>query len=169
MKTLLFTCSLCLGLMAAQAQMTAEEAMKKLHFLEGEWQGKAWTSMGKGQEYTLDQHEKVQLKLNGTVVQVEGIGRENGAVAFQALGLMSYNTYKQAYEFRAYRDNGLFTDAYLEVKGDKNLEWGFSIPSGGKIKYVIQINEQGQWYEIGHYSPDGNNWYKTFEMTLDKI
>lgn len=154
---------------ALPAQDSSKEAMEKLAFLEGEWTGKAWVSMGPGQESNLDQHEKVQMKLNGNVLLIEGTGRENGNIVFQALGLMSFNVRKNEYQFKAFRDNGLATDAYLIVKGEKWLEWGFEIPNGGKIRYIIKINEKGQWHELGEYSPDGQRWFKSFEMTLDKL
>jgi hypothetical protein len=38
----------------------------------------------------------------------------------------------------------------------------------GQTRYTLQLNAAGQWYEVGEFSMDGEEWRKTFEMTLDK-
>jgi len=156
------------GLMA-QTSTAHIDALKKMEFLQGKWQGKAWASMGPGKEYNVDQSEDVQFKLGGEVLLVEGIGRIDGNVAFQAMGIISYDIFKNEYKFKTYKDGGKGMDAYMILKGEKWIEWGFDIPNGGKIKYTIRINEKGQWHEVGEYSPDGQKWFKNFEMTLNKI
>lgn len=153
----------------AQTSTTHVEALKKLSFLEGKWQGKAWAMMGPGKEYNVIQNEDVQFKLEGEILLVEGTGRMDGNIVFMAMGIVSYDASKSEYKFKTYRDGGKGVDAYMILKAEKTIEWGFDIPNGGKIKYEIKINDKGQWYEIGEYSPDGQRWFKNFEMTLDKI
>ena len=43
-----------------------------------------------------------------------------------------------------------------------------SIPQGGMVKYEFSLNDKGQWVETGQYSPDGQQWYPSFSMLLDK-
>jgi hypothetical protein len=168
MKNLLLICILFAGLAPAIAQETSNPAIEKLSFLEGKWSGPAWVSLGPNNSKTLAQKEDVKLMLNNNVLHVEGIGSENGKEVFHALGIVSYNKQTEKYNFRAYRENGMSTDAYFTPKGEKWFEWGFDMGNGAKVRYNIQINEKGQWHEVGEFSPDGNKWYKNFEMTLDK-
>ncbi|CAN5383873.1 hypothetical protein BH23BAC1_BH23BAC1_05400 [soil metagenome] len=36
------------------------------------------------------------------------------------------------------------------------------------MRYIINLNDQGQWYEKGEIKRNGN-WLQFFEMTLDKL
>ncbi|KAA9356357.1 hypothetical protein [Larkinella humicola] len=144
------------------------DAMQKLSFLEGQWRGPARAMIGRGKELNLAQSENVQFKLNKRVLLIEGTGREQDKVVFQALAVAAYDSLNRKYSMKAYTAEGNATDAYLDVKGDNWLEWGFDVQRG-KIRYTIKLNEKGQWHEIGEYSPDGQKWYQNFEMTLDKL
>lgn len=155
-------------LVAYDGYAQTSEAMQKLSFLEGQWKGKAWVMTGPGKSMTLIQSENVQMKLNKQVLLIEGTGREKDQVVFQALAVVAYDSVNRKYTMKAYRDNGQATDAYLEVKGENWLEWGFTM-ARGMIRYTIKLNEMKQWHEIGEFSADGKTWYKNFEMTLDKM
>ena len=37
-----------------------------------------------------------------------------------------------------------------------------------QVRYIITLNEKGQWFEIGEYNM-GDRWIQFFEMTLDKV
>ncbi|MGA0558080.1 DUF1579 family protein [Larkinella sp. VNQ87] len=147
----------------------SRDAMQKLRFLEGQWKGAAEAILGPGKKVNMVQTENVQMKLNDRVLLIEGTGREQGQVVFQALAVAAYDSLNRKYTMKAFRDNGQSTDAYLDVKGENWLEWGFNTERG-KIRYTIRLNSKGQWHEVGEFSPNGGEtWYKSFEMTLDKL
>ena len=53
----------------------------------------------------------------------------------------------------------------------KSITWGFDVSeSGSKIKFVLQVNDQGRWVETGEFSRDGGKtWVKFMEMELSKV
>ncbi|MCF0072758.1 hypothetical protein LZD49_19920 [Dyadobacter sp. CY261] len=155
------------GFHAATAQDDSQPA-RKFAFLVGSWHGTASVNLGPNSWKTIQQSEDVSLRLNDNVMYVSGTGTEDQKVVFEAIGLMSFNKTTKKYNFRAYRENGMTTDAYVEFKGEKWFEWGFQLANGAKMRYNTQVRADGQWHELGEYSPDGVKWYKNFEMTLTK-
>ena len=152
----------------AWAQQSATEAMGKLGFLVGEWQGKAQAVTGPGQQVNLQQHESVEYRMDGKLLLLEGKGYEEEKLVFDALAVVTYNEPKQEYELTSWLGTGQNTQAYRREKGEGKFEWGFDVPQGGKVKYEFSLNELGQWVETGQYSPDGSQWYPSFSMLLDK-
>lgn len=149
--------------------------MKKLDFLVGKWKGDATVMMGPKDTKTLTQTEDVQFKLNGTVLLVEGVGREKlpgkdgDAVLFNALGVISYDAAAKKHKIKAYRMEGQSVDADLTVT-DKGFIWGFKEPQRGfEVKYTMTLTPKGEWHEIGEYSLDGKTWTKIIEMTLTRV
>lgn len=150
----------------------SQEKMKSLQFLAGDWEGEGWISFGPNQIHQFTQTEKVQFELDGAIMIIEGKGiakdsdPDNPRVVHNAFAVLNYDARSQSYLIRAYKSDGQFVDSDVEVK-ENGLIWGFEIPQG-KVRYTIEINDAGQWYEIGEFSRDGENWYKNFEMTLNK-
>lgn len=150
----------------------SQEKMKSLQFLAGDWEGDGWISFGPDQVHQFNQTEKVQYKLEGAILMIEGKGidknstPENQRIIHMAFAILNYDQHKQTYLIRAYKANGQYVDSDVKV-GENSLVWGFEI-SQGKVKYIIKINEKGQWHEVGQFSRDGENWVKNFEMTLNK-
>lgn len=180
MKNTFFICCLLLGfnLGSAYAQQseTASENlkvnMKKLAYFEGRWKGEAITTERNGTKTKINQEENIQFKLDGTVLLIEGIGRnpESGKVVFNAMAVASYDEITQNYKFRSYLMNGNTTDAYFKVLADNKFEWGFDIPNGGKIKFDLVLDPAKKtWNEKGSYSPDGQAWYPYIELNLTKL
>src|SRR5262249_36066660 len=50
------------------------EAMKRFDLWVGEWKGSGWVSSGAGQRHEISMDEKVQRRVGGTVLLVEGRG-----------------------------------------------------------------------------------------------
>lgn len=150
----------------------SHEKMKALNFLTGEWQGEGWISFGPNQTHQFNETEKIQYKLDGSILMIEGRGIDKNSspelqkIIHNAFAIINYDSPNNKYLMRAYKANGQFVDADVEV-GENSLVWGFEI-SQGKVRYTIKINEKGQWHEIGEFSRDGENWFKNFEMTLNK-
>ncbi|WP_194775397.1 DUF1579 family protein [Pararhodonellum marinum] len=167
MKKLILIICLLVGANAIQAQVTSEEAIKKLAFIEGQWQGKSNVTTGPGQNMVLDQHEHVELRLGGQVMIVEGKGYQGEELEFNAFAVITFDEARQEYEMNSWLSTGQKTEAYIKVHDQEKWEWGFEIPQG-KIRYLISLNEKGQWIETGEFSQDGNTWYPSFNMLLDK-
>src|SRR5690554_1538689 len=148
--------------------------MQKLAFFVGDWKGTAVHNSREGQ-ITIMQSEHIEWKLQETVLTIEGTGiqknRQNGMeeIAFQALAVINFDPMDNEFKFKSFVKEGHSTDAYFKVDEDNKFEWGFDIPTGGKVRYKITLDEEkNTWYEIGEYSPDGTQWIKTIEMNLEK-
>lgn len=141
----------------------SQEAMKILSFMEGNWKGSGWMMGEDRQKHTFDQTEEVRFKLSGTSILIEGKGISNGKVIHHALAVISPGTEPDSYSFSSFLQSGRKGTYQAELKGD-DFYWH---PSD-QVRYIIHLNEQGQWYEKGEYKM-GENWFQFFEMTLDKV
>jgi len=161
---------------AAAPGITAQkEAMKKLEWLAGDWEGPAKYDSGRGGAEdtwaSVRQSEAVKIKLGGRVLLVEGTGRigaegGEGRVVFEALATISYDTEAREYKMRAFGPEGT-VDAKVEV-GDKRLVWEFTTRAG-RMRYTARLDEQGRWVEIGERSGDeGKTWTKFVDLVLEK-
>ena len=152
----------------------AADEMRKLDWWLGEWSGPASIQMGPGKPQQVLQTERVQSKLGGRVLLVEGLGKRKmddgsaGEVVHDALAVVSYDEKAGKYVFDAWTARDGHVDAWLEVGEKQTATWGFDTPQGGRIRYSIRLTEAGEWNEIGEFSRDGNQWMKFFEMTLKK-
>lgn len=146
--------------------------MKKLDWLVGEWKGEATMTMQGGKVEQALQTERVQPKVGGKILMVEGEGRtrlENGTagpVVHDAFGVISWDAEKKQYRFVAHVAGKPSLDTALEPV-DGAWRWGFPVPQG-KIRYTIRQTEKGDWNETGEFSRDGERWTKFFEMNLKK-
>lgn len=148
-----------------------KKELEKLNSFVGNWKGEAIYMRGPGSQVSINQEEKIEYKLDGTVLSIEGIGKDAaGNITFNALGLVNYNVHNKQFKFKTYLKDGRSTDAYFNITGENMYEWGFDIPSGGKSKYTIIIDPvQKTWSEKGEYSSDGNNWFSFLELKLKKV
>ena len=150
------------------AALTAaqREAMTRLAVMDGVWRGSAWTMLPSGAKHTITQTERVGLFLDGSVRVVEGRGYEDdGTVAFNALGIISYDPATEAYSIRTYAQ-GRTGDFALTPTAD-GFQW--EIPAGPMtIRYTAIITE-GTWTEVGdRILPDGDA-IRFFETTLTRV
>jgi hypothetical protein len=146
------------------------EEMKKASFLVGEWRGEGWILLGQNQRETFKQSEVVQSKLNGLTMVIEGLGKSTDGkerIVHNALGIVSYDLEKKSYRFSAYQANGQAIDAEAKVNNNA-LEWGFKTPRG-TTRFLITLTDKGEWHEVGDITMDGKNWFKFFEMTLQRV
>ena len=144
------------------------EAMKKLDFLVGYWEGEGWSEFRPGQRHTFRSIEIVERKLDGEVLLVEGLHKDGEVIVHHAYAMLSYDTEAGLYEFRSYvsgRSGGNF-EATAPEEGV--MQWGMKIPNG-QIRYTITLNDAGQWFEVGEMSQDGETWRQIFEMTLNRV
>lgn len=144
--------------------------MQALAFLQGTWEGEGWI-MGKEERILLASTELVQSKLDGNALLVEGIHREKlssgeeGAVLFEALALVTYDGEAEKYLWRSATSEGRGGNFEAKIADEETLHWGRE----GSFRYIIKIDEEGRWHEIGENTRDGGKtWQQFFEMTLEK-
>jgi hypothetical protein len=147
--------------------LAQREAMKKLAFLVGQWSGSATTSRGPNETVKVKQTEDVQFKLGGLVLMIESTGRnpDTAVVMFNALATISYDETAKTYRFRAYND-GRYLDTDLKVP-ESGFEWGYKT-GPADVRYVMRLNDKGEWVETGDVKFGDNPPQRTFEMTLRK-
>lgn len=173
MKLLLIITVLTAHFVVAQPPADQSERckmeMQKLAYLVGDWKGEATIRNASG-TMTLVQTEHIEWKLNGLVMSIEGMGKERDEIRFQAFALVNFNPTTNNFQFNSYVKEGYTTNAYFKVLEENKFEWGFDIPSGGKTRYIIVLNQEKKtWYETGEYSRDGNTWMKFIELNLVKL
>ncbi|GAA4358972.1 hypothetical protein GCM10023185_25130 [Hymenobacter saemangeumensis] len=156
----------------AQTTPTAAERIKPLLFLEGQWKGRGWIMLGPGQRSEFNQTEKVEQKLGGSIIAIEGRGtdpNDDKRVIHHAFATMAYDAPSGTHRMRAYKADGSYIDALATVNPNGSVSWGFDMPKAGKVRFTMELNSKGQWHETGEFSPDGTKWFPNFEMTLDKV
>jgi hypothetical protein len=148
------------------------EAMKKLDLWVGEWKGSGWRSSGGDgrQEFRID--EKVQRRLGGTLLLVEGKGTSKTdtgqeVVTHEALALLYYDDKAGRYHWNSHDAGGGARDAEAKLV-EGGLEWGFRLEERGvTVRFTIRFDEK-RWHEVGETSVDGKTWNKFLEMTLER-
>ena len=168
MKTTLslFVFSL-LSLSVTRGQMletdsTSQAEIMKLEFMVGKWEGSGWIMGRDQQKSSFEQTEDIQFKLDQTAILIEGLGKSNGRITHNALAIISFNKTENHYNFQSYMSNGRSGSFKAELIENK-LYW-YPVDN---IRYIIYINEDGQWYETGEMNRN-DQWFQFFEMTLDK-
>ncbi len=167
----LLFCFCCLHATVIFAQMppskTKEVAAKValLPIQPGEWIGKGYYQFGPNRQ-EVDQYEKISSVLDGSVLLIEGIGRQNGEVRHHAVGTLSYDPFAQKYMLRTFKD-GYTVDADAELKEDGSFIWSMKNPRG-ITRYTVRLID-GTWLETGDFSADeGKTWSPFLEMKLQK-
>lgn len=170
--------TLCLSLpLTASAQMPDFKRdeqlaeMKKLAWMVGEWRGTGSMQMGPGVAHSSQVHERIESKLDGLAIHVEGIGMAKDASGKEskvhhALATISWSPECKCYRFPAHTMMGSYVNAEMRIVGD-TIVWGFKT-GPAEIRYTIRHTEKGQWHEVGDRSMDGKTWQRFFEMTLDR-
>ena len=148
---------------------TQRAAMKKLGFLVGKWVGEARVLRGPGEPVVLVQTEEAQFKLDGLILEIEGIGRTklDDKPVLQALGIISFDDEAGSYHMRAFND-GRFLETDVKLLEDgKGLTWGFAL---GTIRTssVLRINEKGEWTELSEITIDSQPARELMELTVKR-
>jgi hypothetical protein len=148
--------------------------MKKLDFLVGEWQGEGWTEYVAGQRRSSPITEKVEPRLGGMILLVEGLGKkrvegqQNEVVVHNALGIIAFDPKANLYRLKTFLADGRSTDAEAKFVDDA-FQWSFQAPQGFSIRYTTKLTDKGEWFEKGEMSQDGKNWRQFHEMTLKRV
>lgn len=150
------------------AALTAaqREAMDHLDALDGVWRGPAWTMMRPGEKHSVTQTERVGSFLDDTIKVIEGRGyEEDGIVAFNALGIISFDPQTESYSIRSYAQ-GRIGDFPVTLTDD-GFRWEIE---AGPVKILYEAVIDGDtWTETGdRVMPDGEK-VRFFEMTLTRV
>lgn len=137
--------------------------VQALSFLEGEWKGRGWQMGADRIKKEFQQHEFVEFQLGDQLMSIEGIGINQNDTIHHAFGIINYSDIQGHFNFRSHLTYGRNGDYKMELLDDV-LYW---YPKEG-IRYVIKVDENGDWYEVGEIFKY-NQWYKFMEMTLKKV
>lgn len=141
-------------------------AMQPLAIFDGAWRGPATATLDDGRSVPLTQTARVGSFLAGSLKLIEGKGyAQDGSVAFNAFGIISFSPRTGQYSFRWYRQ-GHTTDSAVELAPD-GLTW--TVDAGGTtVRYTATV-KNGVWSEIGERIVDGQPATRVYEMTLRRI
>lgn len=157
---------------AAEASPDKVAAMEKIAFLVGTWEGEGWMATGPDQRAHFKSREVVELRLQGTLMVIEGLHTARGGddeppqVVHHAMALVSPRE-EGGYDFRSWvvgRGGGEFEGRYE----DGAFIWGMETPRG-KMRYTIRLDDEGRWSEVGEFQADDGSWRPFFGMTLSKV
>ena len=175
MLVIIVAAGLTPALFAQGQEVPAKEKMKSFASWVGRWQGEGLMQMGSGEPKHSTVDERIESKLDGTLMLIEGTGKSMDAgthqekVTHQALGIVSFDQNTGEYKFHTFLKDGRSTEAWLKVLENNKFQWGFDTPRG-KTRYNITLDPgKKTWNEKGEFSADGNEWRPFFEMNLTKV
>jgi hypothetical protein len=160
---------LVLFLVAALCLAADCPARRLLSFLVGRWSGAA-SALRPGGMMDLIQTEEAQLKLDGLVMMIEGVGRAktDGKLVLQALGLISFDDLSGTYRMRAFND-GRWLETDVELAGGGNgLSWGFTL-GDIKTRSILRINDKGEWTESAEVTVGTSPPRKLMDLAVRRI
>lgn len=140
----------------------SKKYVSQLSSMVGSWEGEGWMMAADQKRHEFSQTEIIQFKLDSTAILIEGKGMENGKVIHNAMAIITYSGEHDQYDFQSFLQNG--RQGSFEAELIDGVFYWYPMEN---IRYIIKINEQGQWFEIGEIK-QGDNWYQFFEMTLKK-
>lgn len=165
--------ALVAGACAAQqgpppAELIAQQkaAMAALSVMDGTWRGTAKVMQPNGSLLEITQTERVGSMLDGTLKVIEGRGyMPDGALHFNAFGVVSYDPQARTYGFRTHAQ-GRQGDFPFEARAD-GFSW--SIKAGPAIIRYNAVIKDGAWNQIGERVVEGQPPMRIFEMSLRKV
>lgn len=158
---------IALAALGAEEKDARLEAMKAVPDLVGTWEGSGWMRRGPGEPMPFVGEERVEARLGGRVLVIEGkhYTPDRSQVVHHALATLSFDSKKGDYRFDtslANDDGGNFR-ARVE---NGALIWENAHPER-PARFTIRV-EDDTWKEIGEIRWEGT-WRKFFEMNLKKV
>lgn len=144
-----------------ESDSVSKSKISQLEFMVGNWKGSGWMMGRDDQRSEFKQTEKIQFKLDSTMVLIEDMGRSEGKVIHNALALLTFDKEEDKLVFRSYLQDGQHGEFPAELIDGKL----YCYPNSN-VPYMIGLNEGGQWIETGEFQR-GEQWTQFFEMTLD--
>lgn len=143
------------------------EAMKKLDFMVGNWEGEGYMLSQTGRE-VFKGTETVQKKLHGKALLVEGrfVDPKDGRVVHETLAVLTYDVAKKKYIFQTYlfnHDGGVF-DLVIKENG---FSWAIKRDGMPPTDYDMKL-VNGEWIEKGVVTLPNGQKHEFLEMRLKK-
>lgn len=143
------------------------EKLKALDLIDGVWRGPARTTLPDGSVRVITQTERVGPFLDGTLKVIEGRGYDaRGEVAFNALGIVSWDVARQRYSLRSYAMGHAGDFAF--VPSADGFAWEIPAGPGTTLRYTATVRD-GVWQETGERVVEGSEPVRFFEMTLRRV
>ena len=137
-----------------------------LSFMFGEWRGTA-KGMDRSGSYSITQTERVGPMLDDDLIIVEGRGyKEDGSLAFNAFGVISYDPVEKAYFINAFLKGR--AGKYKLIHSADGFSWTIQAGPNAKIVNTAVITD-GIWHEVTKYVPTEGPERITNDMTLTRI
>ena len=142
------------------------EAMARLAYMDGVWRGPAWSLTPQGRR-DMVQAERIGPMLGGAIRVMEGRGyAADGSVAFNALGVVSFDPDRRAYSLTTWA-LGYSVTVPLTLT-DTGYVWEAPAGPGAITRYTATIRD-GAWHEIGERIAGDAAPVRTVELTLRRI
>lgn len=152
-----------------QAQI---DAMAKLAWLAGDWEGSATFNTPSGPRKARSS-ERVLVGAGGTALLIHGLHRELtaegqvGEIAHDAMALLVFDEKSGKYRVSSQTKEGRGGHFEGRMEGE-TFQWFIPFP-GGHMRYDIRRSEAGEWVEQGNFCRDGSPCVPTLSMTLKRI
>lgn len=148
------------------------EKLKPVTRLAGTWKGTATFDRGPAGKAEVQQHEVVQVKLDGAAVLIEGRGTVDDAgqarPVHEALGVIFYDPRSDGLKMLAVTRQSGSVLADVTVDADGAIRWGFNV-GPRQFRYKITLDAD-TWTESGEMSlDDGATWQPFIEMNLKRV
>jgi hypothetical protein len=170
-------CLIALGVTDSDAQtpttLSRREAMQRFTPWLGEWRGGGWTIDATGRRTEFALVERVQPRVDGTVLLLEGHGTatgpgHTGETTHDGLVVVYFDEHMGQYRWNGHEARSGTADVELRVF-DGGVAW--TLPQPGTDAHVrITITFDGnRWRETGQASGDGQTWATFMEVNLDRV
>ena len=140
--------------------------MNGLNFMVGRWPGSGWNLAPDGTRENFDQTETVTKKVTGTIITVDGEGRDPAdphRIVDSALAVINFDDTSNQYRWEAFSQG--FVTEVAPVVGDNTFQWSL-VETGVTIRYSLTFT-RSTWHEIGEVTVDGGQtWHQNFQMDL---
>lgn len=176
LNTLMFSLLACLAAMAVQQPPRSpdvnaqRQAMKRLGFLVGQWQGQGRMLRAPGEWIEFDQTEHGEYKLDGLLLVIEGEGRAkgDGRLVLQAYSIVSYDDATGKYHMRAFNDGRWLESDIAVADNGKELTWGFAL---GEIstQSTLRLTDSGKWTESDDITISTRPAKEFMELTVKQV
>ncbi len=148
------------------------DPMRALDTWVGVWKGSGWVMREDGARAEFTRVERVEPKVAGAVLLLEGEGAVAGdtseaRVARQGLAIVHYDDRAGSYRWSGHDAARGATDAELKpVEG--GFEWTMhSEDLAASIRFTILVDDH-RWREVGEVTTDGRSWNTFMEANLER-
>jgi hypothetical protein len=151
---------------------TRPEAMRALDSWIGVWKGSGWVIREDGTRAQFTRVERIERKVAGTVLLLEGEGvtesnTNEAAIANQGLVMIHYDDGTRTYRWNGHDASRGATEAELKLI-EGGVEWTVrNQDRTAAIRFTIRLNGP-RWHEVGEVTKDGKAWKTFMEANLQR-